>query len=183
MHIEEITNKIHSMSLEEKVGQLNQAGLWDFELLCEEVRKGRVGSVILADSATAGNDEQQRVIIDQLNELQRIAVEESPVHIPLIFGRDVIHGYRTVLPVPLAAAASFNPDIVEKAYRAVAREAANDGVHWTFSPMIDIARDPRWGRCIEGFGEDPYLTSKMGQAVIRGFQGAVSYTHLRAHET
>ena len=171
MHIEEITNKIHSMSLEEKVGQLNQAGLWDFELLCEEVRKGRVGSVILADSATAGNDEQQRVIIDQLNELQRIAVEESPVHIPLIFGRDVIHGYRTVLPVPLAAAASFNPDIVEKAYRAVAREAANDGVHWTFSPMIDIARDPRWGRCIEGFGEDPYLTSKMGQAVIRGFQG------------
>ncbi len=172
MCLKEITNKIRSMSLEEKIGQLNQVGLWDFELLCEEVRKGRVGSVILADSATAGNDEQQRVIIDQLNELQRIAVEESPSHIPLIFGRDIIHGYRTVLPVPLAAAASFNPDVVEKAYRAVAYEAANDGVHWTFSPMIDISRDPRWGRCIEGFGEDPYLTSKMGQSVIRGFQNA-----------
>ena len=106
-----------------------------------------------------------------MNELQRIAVEESPSHIPLIFGRDVIHGHHTVLPIPLAVAASFNPKIIENAYRAIAEEAANDGIHWTFSPMIDIARDPRWGRCIEGFGEDPYLTSEMGKAVIRGFQG------------
>ena len=137
----------------------------------EEIRKGRVGSVILADTATAGNDEQQKIRLDLLNELQRIAIEESPTEIPLIFGRDVIHGHHTVMPIPLAAAAGFDVEVIQQAYRAVAEEAANEGVHWTFSPMIDIARDPRWGRCIEGFGEDPYLTSEMGKAVICGFQG------------
>lgn len=163
--------KIKSMSLEEKIGQLNQVQLEDTKQLREEIRKGRVGSVILADTATAGNDEQKRIDVSLLNELQRIAVEESSAGIPLIFGRDVIHGHHTVLPIPLAIAAGFDTELVEKAYRAVAEEAANDGVHWTFSPMIDISRDPRWGRCIEGFGEDPYLTSEMGKATIRGFQG------------
>lgn len=171
MGTSKITSIIEKMTLEEKIGQLNQGVSRDKERIKEEVRKGRVGSIILADTATAGNDEQQKIETDFLNELQRIAVEESPSHIPLIFGRDVIHGHHTVLPIPLAAAASFNPQIVENAYRAIAEEAANDGIHWTFSPMIDIARDPRWGRCIEGFGEDPYLTSEMGKAVIRGFQG------------
>lgn len=171
MGTSKITSIIEKMTLEEKIGQLNQGVSRDKERIKEEVRKGRVGSIILSDTATAGNDEQQKIETDFLNELQRIAIEESPSHIPLIIGRDVIHGHHTVLPIPLAAAASFNPKIVENAYRAIAEEAANDGIHWTFAPMIDIARDPRWGRCIEGFGEDPYLTSEMGKAVIRGFQG------------
>lgn len=171
MKSSEIIEKIKSMSLNEKIGQLNQIQLEDTEQIREEIRKGRVGSVILADTATAGNDEQKRIDVSLLNELQRIAVEESPVGIPLIFGRDVIHGHHTVLPIPLAGAASFNTQLIEKSYHAVAEEAASDGVHWTFSPMIDISRDPRWGRCIEGFGEDPYLTSEMGRAAIRGFQG------------
>lgn len=171
MKSDELMKKIKNMSLAEKIGQLNQVQLEDTEQIREEIRKGRVGSVILADTATAGNDEQKRIDITLLNELQRIAVEQSPMGIPLIFGRDVIHGHHTVLPIPLAEAASFNTELIEKSYRAVAEEAANDGVHWTFSPMIDISRDPRWGRCIEGFGEDPYLTSEMGKAAIRGFQG------------
>ena len=171
MGTSKITSIIEKMTLEEKIGQLNQGVSRDKEKIKAEVRKGRVGSIILADTATAGNDAQQKIETDFLNELQRIAIEESPSHIPVIIGRDVIHGHHTVLPIPLAAAASFNPQIVENAYRAIAEEAANDGIHWTFAPMIDIARDPRWGRCIEGFGEDPYLTSEMGKAVIRGFQG------------
>lgn len=171
MKSNKIIEKIRSMSLEEKIGQLNQIQLEDTEQIREEIRKGRVGSVILADTATAGNDEQKRIDVPLLNELQRIAVEESTAGIPLIFGRDVIHGHHTVLPIPLAEAASFHTELIEKAYRAVAKEAASDGVHWTFSPMIDISRDLRWGRCIEGFGEDPYLTSEMGKAAIRGFQG------------
>ncbi len=171
MKSSKIIEKIRSMSLEEKIGQLNQIQLEDTEQIREEIRKGRVGSIILADTATAGNDEQKRIDMNLLNELQQIAVEESTAGIPLIFGRDVIHGHHTVLPIPLAEAASFHTELIEKAYRAVAKEAASDGVHWTFSPMIDISRDPRWGRCIEGFGEDPYLTSEMGKAAIRGFQG------------
>ncbi len=171
MKSSKIIEKIRSMSLEEKIGQLNQIQLEDTEQLRDEIRKGRVGSVILADTATAGNDKQKRINVELLTELQRIALEESAAGIPLIFGRDVIHGHHTVMPIPLAEAAGFNTEIIEKSYRAVAKEAASDGVHWTFSPMIDISRDPRWGRCIEGFGEDPYLTSEMGKATIRGFQG------------
>lgn len=173
--VDKINSVIKKMSLEEKIGQLNQVQLNiklnNGENLKEEIRQGRVGSVILAQSSTAGNDEQQRVKIDLLNEVQRIAVEESPSGIPLIFGRDVIHGHHTVMPIPLAIAAGFDMETAEKAYRAVAEEAAYDGIHWTFSPMIDISRDPRWGRCVEGFGEDPYLTARMGEAVIKGFQG------------
>lgn len=171
MKSSKIIEKIKSMSLEEKIGQLNQIQLEDTQRIREEIRKGRVGSVILADTATAGNDEQKRIDISLLNELQKIAVEESPTGIPLIFGRDIIHGHHTVLPIPLAIAAGFDAELTQKAYCAVAEEAASDGVHWTFSPMIDISHDPRWGRCIEGFGEDPYLTSEMGKATIRGFQG------------
>ena len=166
-----ITEKIKAMTLEEKIGQLNQVCFSDSPRLKEEIRKGRVGSVILADTATAGNDEQKKIRLDLLNELQRIAVEKSPAGIPLIFGRDVIHGHHTVMPIPLGVAAGFDVEVVRQAYRAVAEEAASEGIHWTFSPMVDIARDPRWGRCIEGFGEDPYLTAEMGKAVIRGFQG------------
>ncbi len=171
MKHDKILGLLSRMSLEDKIGQLNQICFKDAEQMKDEVRKGRVGSIVLAGTATAGNDEQKKMNFDLLNELQKIAVNESPAKIPLIFGRDVIHGHRTVLPIPLAMAASFNTELTEAAYRAVAEEASDDGVHWTFSPMLDVARDPRWGRCIEGFGEDPYLTAKMGEAVIRGFQG------------
>lgn len=164
---------VSRLSLKQKIGQLNQErlGTDGHDELKEKIRRGEVGSCILALSATAGNDAQNREYTKVLNEMQRIAVEESESGIPLIFGRDVIHGHRTVMPVPLAQAATFNPELTREAYRCVAKEAANDGVHWTFSPMMDISRDPRWGRCIEGSGEDPYLSAKMAEATVRGFQG------------
>lgn len=171
MRYDKISEMISRMSLEAKIGQLNQICFKDAETMKNEVRKGHVGSIVLAGTATAGNDEQKRMNIQLLNELQEIAIKESPSGIPLIFGRDVIHGHRTVLPIPLAMASSFNPELTKEAYRAVAKEASGEGVHWTFSPMLDVSSDPRWGRCIEGFGEDSYLTSKMGEAVVRGFQG------------
>lgn len=164
---------LSKLSLKEKIAQLNQEmlGKGASDELKDKIRRGETGSVILANSSTAGNDKQQKLHTALVNELQRIAVEESPSGIPLIFGRDVIHGHNTVLPVPLALAASFNPELVRQGYRCVAKEAANDGVQWAFSPMIDISRDPRWGRCIEGIGEDPYLGERMAEAVVRGFQG------------
>lgn len=163
------------LSLREKIGQLNQvcAALDDKgrEKLKNQVRSGSVGSVILAFSATAGNDEQHDIDVEFYEELQRIAVEESPNGIPLIYGRDVIHGHRTVMPIPLASACSFDPDLVERCYASVAAEACNDGIHWTFSPMVDVCHDPRWGRIVEGAGEDPYLSSRMAAAIVKGFQG------------
>lgn len=168
-----ISKLLNEMTLKEKIGQLHQEPLYPdkVEQIKEKIRNGEIGSLILATSANAGNDEQHKNAVELLNELERIAVEESRMGIPVIFGRDVIHGHNTVLPVPLALAATFNPELVEKSYRCVAKEAANDGIHWAFSPMIDISRDPRWGRCIEGVGEDPYLGEKMAEAVVRGFQG------------
>lgn len=164
---------VKNLTLKQKIGQLNQESLnrKNAEELKEKIRRGEVGSIILACSATAGNDEQYRGYVDYINDIQRTAVEESEAKIPIIFGRDVIHGHRTVMPIPLAQTATFNPELTKKAYHCVALEAANDGVHWTFSPMIDISRDPRWGRCIEGIGEDPYLGEKMAEAVVKGFQG------------
>lgn len=166
---------LSGMTLKEKIGQLNQlsapldgAGK---EKLKNRIRNGCVGSVILAFSPTAGNDAQRDTEVEVYNELQRVAVEESRTGIPVIFGRDVIHGHRTVMPIPLASAGSFNPELVEQCYACVAAEAANDGVQWTFSPMVDVCHDPRWGRIIEGPGEDPYLASVMAGAIIRGFQG------------
>ena len=105
------------------------------------------------------------------NRLQKIAVEESRLGIPLIFGLDVIHGYRTIFPIPLAEACSFNDGIFELSAQVAAREASEDGVNWTFAPMADIARDARWGRIAEGAGEDPYLASRFAAAKVRGFQG------------
>lgn len=163
---------LKKMSLKEKIGQLNQ--IWydfdDIEGMKEKIRNGEVGSIILATSATAGNDAQEKAEIEKINELIRTAVEESPSKIPVIFARDVIHGHETVLPVPLALAATFNPELVKKGYECVAKEAANDGIRWSFAPMLDISRDPRWGRCIESCGEDPYLAGKMAKAVVSGFQ-------------
>ena len=166
---------ISKMTLKEKIGQLNQITITpytnDMEKLYEMIRNGEVGSIILASSATAGNDPQGHVNVDLYNNLQKIAVEESRMGIPLIYGRDVIHGHRTVYPLPLASAAAFNDELIEKCYRNIAEEAAADGIRWTFSPMLDLCHDPRWGRIVEGPGEDAYLGSRMAKACIKGFQG------------
>jgi beta-glucosidase len=151
------------MTLEEKLGQLQQLdgeanGNYRPEHM-DLVRKGLLGSTLNVRGAR------------RVNELQRAAVEESRLKIPLIFGFDVIHGYRTIFPVPLGEASSWDPAAVERAAAVAASEAAAAGVRWTFAPMVDIARDPRWGRIVEGAGEDPYLGSAMARARVRGFQG------------
>ncbi|MBR7132714.1 MAG: glycoside hydrolase family 3 C-terminal domain-containing protein [Clostridia bacterium] len=174
MNIEQRVEEILSqMTLQEKIGQLNQvkAPLKADEEVFEQIRQGKIGSFIMATTAHAGNDDTVLTENLLINKMQRIAVEESRLGIPIIYGRDVIHGHRTVYPIPLAAAASFNPELVEKCYRNIAREAAADGVNWTFSPMLDLCRDPRWGRIIEGPGEDPYVGAVMAEACVKGFQG------------
>jgi beta-glucosidase len=150
------------MSLAEKVGQLTQVGGADFipgPTPEEIIRKGGVGSILWLNDAK------------KFNELQKIAVEESPSKIPLLFGLDVIHGYRTIFPVPLAMASSWDPNVAEQAQAVAAKEARAAGLHWTFGPRVDIARDARWGRIVEGAGEDPYLGAAMAAAQVRGFQG------------
>ncbi|MFH0728924.1 MAG: glycoside hydrolase family 3 N-terminal domain-containing protein [Pseudomonadota bacterium] len=167
---ERIEDLLSRMTLEEKAGQLNQ---W-FNLGPEHydpVRRGEIGSGLMAASSTAGNNRQERVFAKRVNDIQKIAVTESRLGIPLIFGRDVIHGYRTVAPIPLAMAAAWSPGLIQAANTIAAREARADGIHWGFSPMLDIARDPRWGRVAEGFGEDPFLAGKLAEAAVRGFQG------------
>ena len=106
-----------------------------------------------------------------VNRLQRIAVEKSRLGIPVLMSRDVIHGYRTIFPIPLGQAATFNPQLVEDGARVAAIEASSDGIRWTFAPMIDVSRDARWGRMAESCGEDPYLNAVMGVAMVKGFQG------------
>ena len=166
---------ISQMTLKEKVGQLNQITITsfknDFDSLKNFIREGNVGSIILASSATAGNDPQGHVNMEFYNELQKIAVEESRMKIPMIYGRDVIHGHRTVYPLPLASAAAFNDSLVEKCYHNIAEEAVSDGIRWTFSPMLDLCHDPRWGRMVEGPGEDPYVGARVAEACVKGFQG------------
>ncbi len=158
----EIENRVNTllqqMTPEEKAGQLTQ--LPDAsERTLEMIRQGKVGSLLGVLGA------------NQANEAQRAAVEHSRLKIPLILGYDVIHGFRTVFPVPLASAASFDPQLVEQSERVAAKEATASGLKWTFAPMVDIARDPRWGRIVEGAGEDPYLGSMIAAARVRGFQG------------
>lgn len=153
---------LEQMTLEEKIGQLQmvQAGGWHVpDHMREALRAGRIGSVL------------NEVHVETVNELQRIAVEESRLGIPLLVGRDVIHGFKTVFPIPLGQAASWSPALVEEGARIAALEAASTGVNWTFAPMVDIGRDPRWGRVAEGYGEDPFLTGVMGAAAVRGYQG------------
>ena len=155
------------MTLEEKIGQLNQFS-GDGELtgpvalrpdLLKSIRDGKVGSMLNINGA------------EYTRKIQKIAVEQSRMKIPLIFGYDVIHGYKTIFPIPLGESASWDIEGVEKAARVAATEAAAAGQHWTFAPMVDIARDPRWGRVMEGSGEDPYLGSRLAEARVRGFQG------------
>jgi beta-glucosidase len=159
---ERVASLLAQMTLDEKIGQLQlvQGGGWHVpDHLRDAVRAGRVGSVL------------NEVHADTVNALQHLAVHESRLGIPLLVGRDVIHGFKTVFPIPLGQAASWNPDVVEQGARIAALEAASHGVNWTFAPMLDIGRDPRWGRVAEGYGEDPYLTGVMGAAAVRGFQG------------
>jgi len=141
------------MTLEEKVAQLAQVFVVPETRpqVIERIRRAGLGSRILAESNLAGNVTQRIAEMDDLNDLQRVAVEESRLGIPLLHGRDVIHGHRTVFPIPLGMAASFDPQAVEEAFAIAGREAASAGVHWSFAPMLDIARDPRWGR-ISGAG-------------------------------
>lgn len=161
-----IETLLKQMSLEEKVGQLNQysygqptgpaTGRSSVE---DSIKRGEIGSFLnVTDPALS-------------NRLQRIAMEESRLKIPIIFGLDVIHGYRTIFPVPLALASTWDANLVERASRIAAEEATSAGIRWTFSPMVDIARDPRWGRITEGAGEDPYLGSIMARSYVRGYQG------------
>ncbi|HMA34921.1 MAG TPA: glycoside hydrolase family 3 N-terminal domain-containing protein [Chloroflexia bacterium] len=155
-----------AMTLQEKAGQLSQyfhLAAWpeQTEFVEAEVRAGRAGSLLFVADPRA------------TNRLQRLAVEESRLGIPLLFGFDVIHGLRTIFPVPLGLAASWDPELAERVQATAAREARAVGIHWAFAPMLDIARDPRWGRIVEGAGEDPYLGARMAAAQVRGFQGEV----------
>ncbi|MFN8583251.1 MAG: glycoside hydrolase family 3 N-terminal domain-containing protein [Gemmatimonadaceae bacterium] len=166
-----VDSVLKRLTLAEKIGQLNQVsgageatGPGGMPARADAVRRGDIGSIFNVVGA------------DSTRVLQRIAVEESRSHIPLVFGLDVIHGFRTTFPVPLGEAASFNPTIAERSARVAATESAANGLHWTFTPMVDIARDPRWGRVVEGAGEDVYLGSTLAAARVRGLQG----TNLRA---
>ncbi|HUG52712.1 MAG TPA: beta-glucosidase BglX [Vicinamibacteria bacterium] len=168
---EKIDALLARMTLEEKVGQLNQYSS-TFDLTgpaptdaaartrYDQIRQGHVGSLLNVTGAEA------------TRQAQRLAVDNSRLHIPLVFGYDVIHGYRTMFPIPLAEAASFDLGLVERSARVAATEASAAGLHWTFAPMVDISRDARWGRIMEGAGEDPYLGARVAAARVRGFQGA-----------
>jgi len=159
---ERVAKLLARMTLAEKIGQMNQVHAGDMDAvkeLGERLRQGRIGSII------------NQVDVDTVNELQRIAVEESRLGIPLLVGRDVIHGFKTIMPIPLGQAATWNPEVVRQGASVAAREAARSGINWTFAPMIDITRDPRWGRIAESPGEDPYLASELAVAMVEGFQG------------
>jgi len=167
---QKITTLMAKMTLEEKVGQMNQYnGFWDVtgpapkggssELKYEHLRKGWVGSMLTVRG------------VKQVRAVQKIAVEETRLGIPLIIGFDVIHGYKTLAPIPLAEAASWDIEAIKHSAQVAADEASASGINWTFGPMVDISRDARWGRVMEGAGEDPYLGSKVATARVKGFQG------------
>ena len=155
-----VESLLSQMTLQEKIGQLNQLSVGGFTApVASQVRAGMVGSIL--------NEVNPKVI----NRYQKVAMEESRLGIPLIVSRDVIHGFKTMFPVPLGLAATFDPELVQKGARIAAEEATANGIRWTFSPMLDIARDPRWGRIAEGSGEDTYLDAQMGVAMVKGYQG------------
>ncbi len=171
---QEIESKVEQllskMTLAEKIGQLNQyTSRWEMtgpapkgsseQQMLEMIKKGQVGSMLNVTGAVA------------VRNAQKLAVENTRLHIPMIFGYDVIHGYRTMFPIPLAEAASWEPELARKSSSVAALEASAAGLQWTFAPMVDIARDARWGRIMEGAGEDPYLGSQFAAARVKGFQG------------
>ncbi len=164
-----ILNLLSQMTLEEKVGQLNQYSNFGYtgpsdeetksSIRSKHLREGLVGAVLNVHGA------------EQVRKLQRVAVEETRLGIPLLFGFDVIHGFKSISPIPLAEAASWDLDAIQTSAALAAEEATAAGVNWTFAPMVDISRDPRWGRVMEGAGEDPFLASQIAKARVRGFQG------------
>jgi beta-glucosidase len=154
------------MTLDEKIGQLNLPGSGDIVTgqagnsdIGKKIKEGKVGGLFNIKG------------VDKIRAVQKIAVEESRLKIPMLFGMDVIHGYQTVFPIPLGLSCSWDMNLIEKSARIAAQEASADGICWTFSPMVDIARDPRWGRIAEGSGEDPYLGSQIAKAMVQGYQG------------
>lgn len=161
-----IDDLMSKMTIEEKIGQLNLPGSGDIVTgqaknsdIAGKIKKGLVGGLFNIKG------------VEKIKDVQRVAVEESRLGIPLIFGMDVIHGYETVFPIPLGLSCSWDMDAVEESARIAAIEASADGICWTFSPMVDISRDPRWGRVSEGNGEDPYLGGQIAKAMVRGYQG------------
>ena len=163
----QIDSLLSQMTLDEKIAQMTQVnGGQISDNIADQIRNG-AGSMLNSVGAEA-------------DYYQHIAVEESRLGIPMIFARDVIHGFRTIFPIPLGQAATFDPDIVEEGARIAAEEAVQAGLRWTFSPMVDVARDPRWGRVAEGYGEDTYLASVMGAAAVRGYQGNDSVVRMAA---
>jgi len=159
---QQVNRLINQMTTAEKIGQLGQfCGAEGHvpDYLANDIRAGNVGSVL------------NEVCVNTINHLQHLAVNESRLGIPLLIGRDVIHGFKTIFPIPLGQAATWSADCVELGARISAIEAASSGINWTFAPMIDISRDPRWGRIAESLGEDPYLCSTLGVAMVKGFQG------------
>lgn len=173
---DKVASLLSKMTLEEKIGQMNQYnGFWDFtgpspsggeaEKKYEHLRKGYVGSMLNVRG------------VKDVRSVQKIAVEESRLGIPLIIGFDVIHGYKTISPIPLAEAASWDLEAIKASAEVAALEASASGINWTFAPMVDISRDARWGRVMEGAGEDTYLGSKIGVARVQGFQGANLASH------
>ncbi|HJW17807.1 MAG TPA: beta-glucosidase BglX [Flavisolibacter sp.] len=161
-----VKNLMSKMTLDEKLGQLNLPGAGD-------ITTGQASSSDIAGKIKAGKVGGLFNIkgVEKIREVQRVAVEDSRLKIPLIFGMDVIHGYQTAFPIPLGLACTWNMQAIEKSARIAATEASADGICWTFSPMVDISRDPRWGRIAEGSGEDPYLGSEIARAMVRGYQG------------
>jgi len=161
-----IQELITKMTIEEKLGQLNLPTAGDITTgqanssdVAKNIQQGKVGSLFNIKS------------VAKIREVQKIAVENSRLKIPLLFGMDVIHGYETTFPIPLGLSCTWNIQLIEQSARIAAREASADGINWTFSPMVDISRDPRWGRVSEGSGEDPYLGSRIAQAMVKGYQG------------
>ena len=154
------------MTIDEKIGQLNLVGSGEIVTgsmkntgIGQKIKEGKIGAVMNVTS------------VEKIRDIQKLAVEESRLKIPLIFGLDVIHGFKTIFPLPLAMSCSWDMDLIEKSARVAATEASAEGICWTFSPMVDISRDPRWGRVAEGSGEDPYLGSQVAKAMVKGYQG------------
>jgi len=161
-----IDNLMKEMTLAEKLGQLNLPGAGDITTgqasnsdIAESIKAGKVGGLFNIKG------------VEKIREVQKLAIEKSRLKIPLLFGMDVIHGYQTVFPIPLGLSATWDRELVQQSARIAAQESSADGINWTFSPMVDIARDPRWGRMAEGSGEDPYLGGEMAKAMVHGYQG------------
>ncbi|MCY1692780.1 hypothetical protein OVA29_21960 [Exiguobacterium sp. SL14] len=161
-----VDNLLSKMTLDEKIGQLNLPSSGDFTTglakssdIGKKIEQGLVGGLFNIKGA------------DKIRAVQKVAVENSRLKIPLIFGMDVIHGYETTFPIPLGLAASWDMNLRQQSARIAAKEAASDGINWTFSPMVDISREPRWGRVSEGSGEDPYLGSEVAKNMVYGYQG------------